>query len=90
MLQVILPDSNADQLPQFFIIPTVAHPFYFLTRHPVTAAQRAKFAEKVHKPPLRGDAINFELNGFNASILVPQTPKTCDELIEVFKFIRYV
>ena len=34
-------------------------------------AQRAKFAKKVHKPPLRVNAINLELNGFNASIWVP-------------------
>ena len=53
----------------------------------------AFFAEKVHKPPLRVNVINIELNGFNASIWslgVPQTPKKCDALIEVFKFIRYV
>ena len=43
MLQVILPDSNDDLLPQFFIIPTVAHPFYFLTRHPVTAGSHWHF-----------------------------------------------
>ena len=34
------------------------------------AAQWAKFAKKVHKPPLRVDIINLELNGFNASIWV--------------------
>ena len=54
-----------------------------------SATQRAKFAEKVHKPPLGLKVINFELNGFNASIWVPQTPKRCDALIEIFKFIRY-
>ena len=58
------------------------------------ATQRAKLAEKVHKPPLRVNVINFEVNGFNASIYgspgVPQTPKSHDALIEVFKFIRYV
>ena len=31
-------------------------------------AQRAKFAKKVHKPPLRVNVIAFELNGFNALI----------------------
>ena len=36
--------------------------------------QRAKFAKKVHKPPLRVNVINFELNGFNASIWVPWSP----------------
>ena len=58
-------------------------------------AQRAKFAKKVHKPPLRVNVINFELSGFNASIfnMVPleslRPQKSCDALIEVFKFIRY-
>ena len=52
------------------------------------ATQRAKFAEKVHKPPHRANVINFELSGFNASIWFPQTQKSCDALIEVFKFIR--
>ena len=41
---------------------------------PHRAAQRAKFAKKVHKPPLRVNVINFELNGFNASIWVPWSP----------------
>ena len=43
-----------------------------------SGAQRAKFHEKVHKPPLRINVINFELNGFNASIWslgFTQTPK---------------
>ena len=55
-------------------------------------ALSAKFAKKVHKPPPRVNVINFELNGFNASILlgVPQTQKSCDALIGVFKFIRYL
>ena len=30
------------------------------------ATQRAKIAEKVHKPALAVNVINFELNGFNA------------------------
>ena len=53
-------------------------------------AQRAKIVEKVHKPLLAVNVINFELNGFNASIGslgVPQTPKSYNPLIEVFKFI---
>ena len=57
-----------------------------------SAAQRAKFAKKVHKPPLMVNDINFELNGFNeyGSLGVPQTPKSCDALIKLFKFIlRY-
>ena len=63
-----------------------------------TDAQRAKIAEKVHKPiaekvhkpPIRVSVINFELNGFNASIWVswsPSDPKSYNALIEVFKFI---
>ena len=52
------------------------------------AAQRAKFAEKVHKPPLRINVNNFELDGFNASMTVLQTPKSCDVVIE--DKIRYV
>ena len=37
-------------------------------------AQRAKIAEKVHKPPLGVNVINFDLNGFNASIWVSWSP----------------
>ena len=33
--------------------------------HCCSAAQRAKFARKVHKPLLGVNVINFELNGFN-------------------------
>ena len=54
----------------------------------LTATQRAKFAKKVHKPPLMVNDINFELNGFNeyGSLGVPQTPKSCDALIKIFNF----
>ena len=49
-----------------------------------TDAQRAKIAEKVHKPiaekvhkpPIRVSVINFELNGFNASIIHMGPKKT--------------
>ena len=34
-------------------------------------AQRAKFTEKVDKPTLGVNVIDFELNGFNAFIWVP-------------------
>ena len=58
------------------------------------AAKRDKNVEKVHKPPLGVNVINFELNGFNASIYTdivaakcPQTPKNYNALVEVFKFI---
>ena len=54
------------------------------------AAQRVKFAEKVQKPPLGFNFVKFELDGFNESIWVPWTPKSCDAPIELFKFIRYV
>ena len=59
-------------------------------------APRAKFAEKVHKPPLWVIVIKLiELNGLDASIWVPWSPSDpkklwCTALIEVFKFIRYV
>ena len=60
------------------------------SKEKIHAAQRTKFVEKVHKPPLRIYVINFELDGFNASMPVLQTPKSCDAVIEIFKFIRYV
>ena len=55
-------------------------------------AQRAKFAKMVHKPPLGVSIINFELNGFNASIWVPWSPSDPKKswCTEVFKIIRYV
>ena len=52
--------------------------------------QRAKILEKVHKPPLGVNVINFELNGFNAFTWVPWSPsdtKCYNALIEVFKII---
>ena len=39
-----------------------------------TGAQRAKIAEKVHKPPLEVNDINFKINGLNAFIWVPWSP----------------
>ena len=62
-------------------------------RNQPDGSQRTKFAKKVQKPPLGVNVIYFELNGFNASISslgVPQTPKSFDALIEIFKFIRYL
>ena len=44
------------------------------------APQRAKIAEKVHKPPLCVNVINFELNGFNAFIWVPWSPSDTKKL----------
>ena len=41
---------------------------------PWRGAQRAKISEKVHKPPLGVNVINFELNGFNAFIWIPWSP----------------
>ena len=55
-------------------------------------AQRAKIAEKVHKPPLVVTVINFELNELMlpyGSPGVPQSPKRYNSMIEVFKFIRF-
>ena len=42
-----------------------ANPMKIFSR---AATQRAKFAEKVLKPPLWVNVINFELNGLDASI----------------------
>ena len=39
-------------------------------RRTAAAAQRAKFDGKVHKPPLRFNVINFELNGSNEFLWV--------------------
>ena len=39
-----------------------------------SAAHRGKIAEKVHKPPLGVNVINFELNGFTESIWVSWSP----------------
>ena len=62
---------------------------YSTARH---GTHRAKFAEKVHKPPLWVNVINFELNGLDASIMVPlkshRPQKSHDALIKIFKFIR--
>ena len=49
------------------------------------ALHRAKFSEKVHKPPLWVNVINFGINGLNASKWVPWSH---DALIEVFKSIK--
>ena len=42
--------------------------------------QRAKIAKKVHKPHLAVNVINFELNGFDASIWVPWSPSESEKL----------
>ena len=44
------------------------------------AVQRAKITEKVHKPPLGVNIINFNLNGFNAFILVLWSPSATKKL----------
>ena len=48
------------------------------------AAQRDKFTEKVHKPPLWVNVINFELNGLDASVWVPWSPS--DPYVPEWKF----
>ena len=74
------PDTRSRHLNQ----PTVAlvrkreksatfHVF-FVKSWPRHDAQRAKFAKKVHKPPLRANVINLGLNEFNASLWVPWIP----------------
>ena len=58
----------------------------------VDASQKAKIAEKVHKPTLTVNAINFELNGFNFSIWVSWSPsesKSYNSMIKVFKVRRF-
>ena len=65
--------------------------FLSLQVRPPYAAQRAKFSEKVHKPPLRVNVINFEVNVFNVpygSLGVPQTTELV--VMHGFKFIRCV
>jgi hypothetical protein len=52
-----------------------------------TGTQRAKFSQKVHKPPLGVIVINFELMHSYGSPGVPQTPTIYHALIEIFKFI---
>ena len=53
---------------------------------PGDGTQRAKFAQKVHKPPLGVNIINFELNGFKA---VPQTPKSyIDRNIQIHRYVE--
>ena len=42
--------------------------------------QRAKIAEKVHKPLLGVNVINFEFNGSHAFILVPWSPSDTKKL----------
>ena len=42
--------------------------------------QRAKIAEKIHKPSLGVNAINFESNVFNAFIWVPRSPLDLKQL----------
>ena len=45
-----------------------------------SGAHRVKIGEKVHKPPLGINIINLELNGFDASIWVLQTPSESKKL----------
>ena len=52
-----------------------------------TVQKGLKLQKKVHKPPFGVNVIHFEINGFNAFIWVPQTPRSYNALIEVFKFI---
>ena len=60
--------------PHYYCLPPPSHIFGWC------AAQRAKFAEKVKKPPLGIIVINFELNGFNASLCVPWSPSEYKKL----------
>ena len=51
------------------------------------AAQRAKIAEKVHKPPQGFNVIKFEFNGSIWVPWSPSDPKNHYALMSVFKFI---
>ena len=74
LLYVSLPFWDAAAQHHFFV-PSVDEDFTFISNDgSATAAQRAKFTEKVHKPPLWVNFINFELNGRDASIWVPWSP----------------
>ena len=55
-----------------------------------TDSQRAKFIEKVHKPPLWVNVVDFELNGFNASLGVSLTPKSHDALITIYSSLVFL
>ena len=51
--------------------------------------QRAKFAKKVHKLPLRVDAINFELHQYG-SLGVPQTLRFTLRFLDLFVEVSQV
>ena len=60
--------------------PSLSTRSLILTSVHARAAQRAKIAQKVHKPPLGVNVINVELNGFNAFIWVPWSPSDTKKL----------
>ena len=47
---------------------------------PWAGTQRAKIAEKVHKPPLGVDVINLNLMGLMYSYMVPWSPSDTNKL----------
>ena len=56
--------STCNVLTIFFLGKNISHQDCH-TAQEARAAQRAKFVKKVHKPPLRVNVDNFELNEFN-------------------------
>ena len=61
---------------------------------PRHAPQRAKFIQKVHKPPLGVNVVHFELNGVNAFIWVPWSPSdpkklsSMDRNIQIHRYVE--
>ena len=69
-----------NQILKSFFYPKSIHLVDHWISLQMHATQRAKIAEKVHKPPLAINIINFELKGFNAFIWVPWSPSDIKKL----------
>ena len=89
-----LPLRKPEQGQEMQLFSSLTLSAYYARETHARALHWAKFSEKVHKPSLWINVINFELNVFDASISVlwsPSDPKISrNALIEVFKIIRYV
>ena len=80
IIQYIKPEVTYYVAKIYLLHITEARTKFFEKSFDCTAAQRAKNAEKVHKPSLAVNVINFELNGFNASIWFPWSPSEFKKL----------
>ena len=69
-----LPLRKPEQGQEMQLFSSLTLSAYYARETHARALHRAKFSEKVHKPSLGVNVINFELNVFNASILVPWSP----------------